>query len=161
LYWISLSAHIMWESSSVLQFMIIKTSIVDFGCLFWNARNRWPSRACEHFPSKPFSCDSYSQSAWYILIDWVLRFLVPEKWYKEKREEEPSLDGLYKVGRKETLASIFAGAPPPRFVDCFHITDDVTRFKRELIFILCGEQGSFKGHLKWQTTQRCCWSKQH
>lgn len=71
---------------------------------------------------------------------------------KEKGEEDPSLkdkslDGFHKIGRKETLASIFAGASPPRFVDCFHITDDITRFKRELSVILCEDQRSFKGHL--------------
>lgn len=68
---------------------------------------------------------------------------------KRKREEEPSLiekslDGLYEVGRKKSLASIFAAAPPPRFVDCFHIADDVTRFKRQLSVILCGEKRGLK-----------------
>lgn len=67
--------------------------------------------------------------------------------------KDKSLDGFYKVGRKETLASVFAGAPPPRFVDCFHIADDVTRFKRELGVILCEEQRSFKGHLKRQIAE--------
>lgn len=49
-------------------------------------------------------------------------------------------DGLYVVGREKTLASVFAGTPPPGFVNRFHITNDVTGFKREFGFILCEEQ---------------------
>lgn len=48
------------------------------------------------------------------------------------------LDGLHIIGREQALTAIFAPSPPPGGVHRFHVLNDVTGFKGDLRFVLCG-----------------------
>lgn len=51
-----------------------------------------------------------------------------------------SLYSLYIIGREQALSTIFAPSPPPGLVHRFHVPDDVSRFKWDLRFVLCGNR---------------------
>lgn len=79
----------------------------------------------------------FSSLCWIPQSVWSLSAGTESKRQRTVSERKlKSLDGLYIVGREESLAAIFAETPPPGFVNCFHIHDDVPWLERNLCVIL-------------------------
>lgn len=94
----------------------------------WYSQEAW-SRVLAPFAG-------YPQSFWSLSAGTESKVTRNCLWEKKTKKQLKSLDGLYVVGREETLAAVFAETPPPGFVHCFHVHDDVPRFKRNLCVIL-------------------------